>query len=151
MSTGAKAGAGSESFAADSSGSDMAEDPQLEQDSDDGNGGLFSRLSLSERTWTLEALRNETVGGILMLTAAAAALIIANSGLSEWYLELSETEIGPEALHLNLTVSEWAADGLLAIFFFVAGIELKYELQLGSLAKPSKAAVPIAAATTDRE
>lgn len=124
----------------------MAEDPQSEPDSDNGNSGLFGRLSLSERTWTLEALRNETVGGILMLTAAAAALIIANSGLAEWYQELSETVIGPEALHLDLTVSDWAADGLLAIFFFVAGIELKYELQLGSLAKPSKAAVPIAAA-----
>ncbi|MCH9718691.1 MAG: Na+/H+ antiporter NhaA [Actinomycetia bacterium] len=124
----------------------MAKDPQSEPDSGNGNGGLFGRLSLSERTWTLEALRNETVGGILMLTAAAAALIVANSGLAEWYQKISETVIGPEALHLDLTVSDWAADGLLAIFFFVAGIELKYELQLGSLAKPSKAAVPLAAA-----
>ncbi|MAT61542.1 MAG: Na+/H+ antiporter NhaA [Micrococcales bacterium] len=110
------------------------------------NGGLFDRLSLSERKWTLEALRNETVGGVLMLTAAAVALVLANSQFGDWYAELSQVTFGPEALKLNLSLSVWAADGLLAIFFFVAGVELRHELQLGSLAQPSKAAVPIAAA-----
>lgn len=121
----------------------MAED---KAESGNGGNGLFGRLSLSERTWTLAALRDETVGGILMLVAAAAALIMANSPLGDFYQELSETTIGPEALHLNLSLAVWAADGLLAIFFFVAGVELRYELQLGSLANPAKAAVPIAAA-----
>jgi NhaA family Na+:H+ antiporter len=54
--------------------------------------------------------------------------------------------IGPEAIHLDLTVATWAADGLLAIFFFVAGMELKYELVSGSLSNRANAAVPIAAA-----
>lgn len=54
--------------------------------------------------------------------------------------------VGPAALHLDLPLSVWAADGLLAIFFFVAGVELRHEFQLGTLASPSKAAVPIAAA-----
>ena len=44
--------------------------------------------------------------------------------------------VGPAALHLDLTLATWAADGLLAVFFFVAGLELKHELVLGSLSKP---------------
>lgn len=91
-------------------------------------------------------LHNETYSGALLLVAAAAAMIIANSNLSDWYFSLSNTVVGPEALHLDLTVSTWAADGLLAIFFFVAGMELKYELVAGSLSNRANAAVPIAAA-----
>jgi NhaA family Na+:H+ antiporter len=91
-------------------------------------------------------LQNETYSGALLLVAATAAMIIANSPWSEWYFSLSNTVIGPEAIHLDLTVSTWAADGLLAIFFFVAGMELKYELVSGSLSNRANAAVPIAAA-----
>ncbi len=120
----------------------MADDSGRDNDS----GGLFGRLSLSEREWTLEALRDETVGGILMLIAAAAALIMANSPLGDVYQDIATTTVGPEALHLNLSLAVWAADGLLAIFFFIAGVELRYEFQMGSLANPAKAAVPIAAA-----
>ena len=54
--------------------------------------------------------------------------------------------MGPEALGLNLTLATWAADGLLAVFFFVVGLELKHELTHGTLSKPAQAAVPIAAA-----
>src|SRR3712207_5895607 len=54
--------------------------------------------------------------------------------------------VGPAALHLNLSVATWAADGLLAIFFFVAGLELKREFVAGDLRDPRRAAVPIAAA-----
>lgn len=93
-----------------------------------------------------EAIRDETVGGVLIIAAAAAAMIWANSPWSASYEALSDTTVGPEALHLNLTLAEWAADGLLAVFFFVAGLELKYELVLGSLRKRSTAVVPIAAA-----
>jgi len=94
----------------------------------------------------LEITRDETFGGILLLIAAAVALIWANSQWGDAYFALANTVVGPEALHLNLTLSVWSADGLLAIFFFVAGLELKYEFQLGTLANPRKAAVPIAAA-----
>ena len=53
---------------------------------------------------------------------------------------------GPAALHLDLTLGSWAADGLLAVFFFVAGLELKREFVVGDLCDPAKAALPVAAA-----
>ena len=54
--------------------------------------------------------------------------------------------VGPAALHLDLPLSVWAADGLLAVFFFVAGLELKHELVLGTLSRLDKAVVPVVAA-----
>jgi NhaA family Na+:H+ antiporter len=106
----------------------------------------FDELTPNSRSRIRRLLQNETYSGALLLVAATAAMIIANSPWSEWYFSLSNTVIGPEAIHLDLTVSTWAADGLLAIFFFVAGMELKYELVSGSLSNRANAAVPIAAA-----
>ncbi len=83
---------------------------------------------------------------MLLLVAAAAALVWANSPWSAAYRAVSEFAIGPESLHLNLSVSAWAADGLLAIFFFVVGLELKREFVAGDLRDPARAALPIAAA-----
>lgn len=74
------------------------------------------------------------------------ALVWANTAVSESYFQLLDTELGPAALHLNLTVGEWAGDGLLAIFFFVAGLELKREFVAGDLRDPHRAVVPVAAA-----
>lgn len=91
-------------------------------------------------------LHNETNSGALLLIAAAVAMVLANSGISDWYFDLANTKIGPEILNLNLSLQKWAADGLLAVFFFVAGMELKYELVHGSLSNKANAAVPIAAA-----
>lgn len=88
----------------------------------------------------------DKVGGLLLIGAALVALVVANSPLAEWYHAVAETRIGPESLHLDLTVAAWAADGLLAIFFFVVGLELKHEIVAGSLRSPTKAAVPVAAA-----
>ncbi|MEO6955536.1 MAG: Na+/H+ antiporter NhaA, partial [Antricoccus sp.] len=82
-------------------------------------------------TEAIRYLRTEAVGGIIMLVAAIIALILANSGAQDWYHSILESRIGPHALHLDLTVSEWFADGLLAIFFFVVGLELKRELVIG--------------------
>ena len=110
------------------------------------DSGMFSRPSLSERLWLLRVLREETVGGVLLLVAAALALILANSPAGDFYADLSDTVVGPGALNLDLSLSTWAADGLLAVFFFVAGLELKHELVLGTLADRRKAAVPVAAA-----
>ena len=59
---------------------------------------------------------------------------------------LSGLRVGPAALHLDLTLAQWAADGLLAIFFFVAGLELKREFVAGDLRDPRRAALPVAAA-----
>jgi NhaA family Na+:H+ antiporter len=107
---------------------------------------LFERPPLSERLWLLRVLRLETVGGLLMLGAAVVALVWANSPWSDTYQQLIGTEVGPEALHLHLPLSVWAADFLLAFFFFLAGLELKHEVQLGTLSRPSQAAVPVVAA-----
>ncbi len=88
----------------------------------------------------------ESTGGILLLIAAGVALILANSPLQGFYAELSAFRLGPAALHLDLPLSAWAADGLLAVFFFVVGVELKHELFAGSLRQPKEAAVPVVAA-----
>ena len=107
---------------------------------------VFDRLPLGERSRLLQALRQETVGGALLLAAAVTALVWANSPWRESYHELANTVVGPASLHLDLTLETWAADGLLAVFFFVAGLELKHELVLGTLSKPSRAVVPVVAA-----
>ncbi|MEV0208181.1 Na+/H+ antiporter NhaA [Streptomyces sp. NPDC050788] len=107
----------------------------------------FGRLSLPERNFVANALRTETVGGVLLLAAAVAALVWANTpALHDSYESVSHFHLGPEALGLNLSVAHWAADGLLAIFFFVAGIELKRELVAGDLRDPRAAALPVVAA-----
>lgn len=93
-----------------------------------------------------EVLRNEAVGGVLLLMAAVVALIWANSPWREAYQSLVELQVGPASLHLDLSLGDWAADGLLAVFFFVAGLELKTEFVTGSLRRFSTAVVPMAAA-----
>jgi Na+:H+ antiporter, NhaA family len=100
---------------------------------------LFERTTDRDATTIADILRQETVGGALMLAAAVIALVWAN--LSEVsYEALRHLQIGP------LDAEHWAADGLLTIFFFVAGLELKRELTVGSLSRPAEALVPIAAA-----
>lgn len=91
-------------------------------------------------------LRTETVGGILLLIATAVALIWANSPIADGYAAVRDYRIGPAALHLHLAVGTWASDGLLAVFFFVAGLELKRELVVGELADRRSATLPIVAA-----
>lgn len=100
----------------------------------------------SRRSRLGATLRLETTSGVLLLIAAAAALIWANSAWRDGYTALSETVVGPSALHLDLSLATWAADGLLAIFFFVVGVELKHEVAAGSLRRPREAAVPVLAA-----
>src|SRR6478736_6236204 len=107
---------------------------------------LFSPGSRSEGSRIASVLRKETVGGALLLVATVIALVWANSPWSDSYFELGDVEVGPAALHLNLTLATWAADGLLAIFFFVAGLELKREFVAGDLRDPRRAALPVAAA-----
>ena len=107
---------------------------------------LLGRRSWPEMRRISDILRAETVGGILLVIAAALALALANSPWGDSYRALSELRLGPAALHLDLTLAQWAADGLLAIFFFVAGLELKREFVAGDLRDPAKAALPVAAA-----
>ncbi|MDX2025516.1 MAG: Na+/H+ antiporter NhaA [Microcella sp.] len=101
-----------------------------------------------ESLWIERILRRETVGGILLLTATVLALIIANSGWGEAYFGLRDTylTIGFGDASWKISVGHIAADGLLAIFFFLAGLELKREFIAGELRDPRKALVPVVAA-----
>jgi len=107
---------------------------------------LLRRPSWPEIQHVTNALRTETVGGLLLLTAAVIAIVWANSPWSDGYVALRGFELGQDSLHLRLSLGQWAADGLLAIFFFVAGLELKHEFVIGDLRDPAKAALPVAAA-----
>ncbi|HEY5848527.1 MAG TPA: Na+/H+ antiporter NhaA [Microlunatus sp.] len=101
---------------------------------------LFARfVSNRDARAVADVLRLETVGGTLMLLAAVAAVIWANVSASS-YEAVRTVYLGP------LTLEHWAADGLLTIFFFVAGLELKRELTVGSLSRPREALLPIVAA-----
>ncbi len=111
-----------------------------------GSTRMFDRGSWAETSRIADILRKETVGGILLLIGTVVALVWANSPWAESYEALRDTRVGPASLHLDLTLGTWAADGLLAIFFFVAGLELKREFVAGDLRDPRRAALPVAAA-----
>ena len=107
---------------------------------------LFAALPARQLAWVREQLHDETISGGLVLLAAAIAMVWANSPWAASYASFINAVIGPAWGHLAMSVKDWASSGLLAVFFFVVGLELKHELVLGSLAHPAKAAVPIAAA-----
>jgi NhaA family Na+:H+ antiporter len=90
----------------------------------------------------------EAASGIILLIAAIAALIWANSGWSDSYFSTLEEQLSIEFLgfHLEESVLHIINDGLMAIFFFVVGLEIKRELVLGDLQDPKAAALPVMAA-----
>ncbi len=100
----------------------------------------FPDLAPTELGFLADVLRRETVGGLLALGAAVLAVVWANSPWATAYHDLQHLQLGP------LDIEHWAADGALAIFFFVAGLELKRELVVGSLSRPVDALVPVVAA-----
>jgi NhaA family Na+:H+ antiporter len=107
---------------------------------------LFALPSARERRYLADALRTETVGGLVLMAAAVVALVWANSPLGDVYEQVRDVHFGVPALGLDLSVAHWTADGALAVFFFVAGIELKRELVVGELRRPAAAALPVIAA-----
>ncbi len=107
---------------------------------------LIGRGSYAEALRIGEILRKETIGGALLVIAAVIALIWANSPAAESYFALRDFKVGFEPWHLELSLGAWAADGLLAVFFFLVGLELKREIVAGDLRHVSKAIVPVAAA-----
>ncbi|MGW8482347.1 Na+/H+ antiporter NhaA [Microbacterium sp. NPDC055903] len=107
---------------------------------------FFPTTSRAESLRVSEILRKETVGGMLLVALAAVAIIWANSPWADGYFALRDIEIGYEPWHLRLTIGQWAADGLLAIFFFLVGLELKREFVSGDLRNPATAIVPVVAA-----
>lgn len=100
------------------------------------------------RKITLEFLKTEAASGMLLGLAALTALIVANSPLAPGYFGWLKSEhilqVGP--LILQLTISEWIKEGLMAVFFLVVGLEIKYEILRGELSDPRKLATPVLAA-----
>ncbi|MDG4757946.1 Na+/H+ antiporter NhaA [Micromonospora sp. WMMD710] len=109
---------------------------------------LFSRSSWPQARHLADVLRTETVGGALLLLGAVLALIWANSPWVDSYVRLGDWVPWPGGArwHLDLSMATWAADGLLAVFFFVVGLELKREFVVGELRDPRRAALPVVAA-----
>ncbi len=93
-------------------------------------------------------MRAEAGSGVVMLIAAVIALIWANSALGETYFEILETHLLIEfgSFEFNESVGHLINDGLMAIFFFVVGLEIKRELVLGELRDPKAASIPVIAA-----
>lgn len=90
----------------------------------------------------------QTTGGVLLFLAAVAAMIWANSPYAEGYHHFWEQHIvlGSPEWNLDLSLHHWINDGLMAMFFFVVGLELKREMVAGELSRPRDAMLPIAAA-----
>lgn len=110
------------------------------------SGTLFGRLTAGGERNLLDTLRAETTGGALLLLGALVALVWASSPWRDGYEAMRGTVVGPAALHLDLSLEHWATDGLLTVFFFVVGLELKREMVVGELRRPATALVPIVAA-----
>ncbi len=92
--------------------------------------------------------RVEASSGIILLAAAIIAIVLANSGLSETYFSIlgEHLSLTLGSFHLDESVLDLINDGLMAIFFFVVGLEIKRELVLGDLRDPKAAALPVMAA-----
>jgi NhaA family Na+:H+ antiporter len=93
-------------------------------------------------------LHVEAASGVLLLVCTAIALILANSAASEWYTAIWKTKVGFAFGDFSMMYSlqHWINDGLMAIFFFVVGLEVKREMVLGELRDAKRAALPVAAA-----
>lgn len=99
------------------------------------------RFSLKER------LNSRKTGGTLLLVAAVLAIVVANTPLSPFYEAVRDFDLPIPWLGIeHMSVGHWVSDGLLAIFFFVVGLELKREFVTGALRDPRTASLPIAAA-----
>lgn len=90
-------------------------------------------------------MKSDKSAALLLLAAAALGLILANSPLGPALLDFKFSYFGFESLSLKLTVEHWVSDLVLATFFLVAGLELKYELSIGVLSRFSTALVPVVA------
>ena len=113
------------------------------------NPDTLSRGSYSNSRRVADILRAESVGGTVLLIATVLAVVLANTPASTFYFDVRDTVVGPVIPgfnHLQMSIGTWAADGLLVVFFFLTGLELKKEFVIGDLKSPSTAIVPIAAA-----
>ena len=104
-------------------------------------------MTTADNRWT-RLLHHEAAGGVLLLVAALIALLIDNSPLRSLYDALLDTPVTIRvgALNLDKPLLLWINDGLMAIFFFLVGLEIKKEMLAGGLASPQQAALPVIAA-----
>lgn len=93
-------------------------------------------------------LHDETAGGLLLMGCTVLALLIANSPLASAYHHILETPLGVSigSWELQHSLHHWINEGLMTLFFFVVGLEIKREVLTGELSTPQQAAVPIFAA-----
>ena len=94
----------------------------------------------------MSLLRSERFSAILLVAAAVVGLLLANTAAAPAAKAVESFHFGIPALGIDLSVGHWVKDGLLAIFFFIAAIELRHELRHGELDSPRKAMVPTVAA-----
>ncbi|WP_213814671.1 Na+/H+ antiporter NhaA [Glaciihabitans sp. dw_435] len=94
----------------------------------------------------MSIFRSERFAAILLVAAAAAGLVLANTAVGPDLLGFVDLHLGIPGLGFDLTLRHWVTDGLLAVFFFIAAIELKHELTHGELNSVGKALVPAMAA-----
>ncbi len=109
----------------------------------------LNRTPIEKLTYPIqEFLHQQASGGILLIIATVIALAWANSPFSESYYHLWHTYIKLDigGIGLNYSLHHWINDGLMVIFFFVVGLEIKREMLVGELSSAKKAALPIAAA-----
>ncbi len=93
-------------------------------------------------------IHHETTSGIILMVCTVIALLLANSPLAETYLHLIHSHISIRLgdWALDKSVHHWVNDGLMALFFFIVGLEIKREVLVGELARPRQAVLPILAA-----
>ena len=91
-------------------------------------------------------MKSERNAAMIMMTAAMIGLVLANSPFGEPLLDAIAFKLNLELIGIQITVGHVVSDLFLAVFFFVAGLELKYELKAGALSSPKKAMVPVIAA-----
>lgn len=102
----------------------------------------------NEKSFFQWFVRSQVAGSVVLLAAAATALIWANSPWSDGYFGLVDKYVGVSwgDQTFRMSLGHWVADGLMVIFFFVVGLEIKREVAVGQLSSPRKAALPVAAA-----
>jgi NhaA family Na+:H+ antiporter len=116
------------------------DDPLLKAPLEQGFGKILTPFE--------DFVKHETTSGLILMATALLALVLANSALANTYLHFLHTPVGFSfgSWTLEKTLHHWINDGLMTLFFFVVGLELKREILVGELASIRLAALPIAAA-----
>ena len=105
-------------------------------------------INISDKNMFQRFLHSQVTGSLILIVATIIALIWANSQWGDFYYELSHTYVGVHFgdWEFSLSLSHWIKDGLMAIFFFVVGLEIKREIAVGELSTLDRAMLPVCAA-----